>query len=67
MKPCPFCGSDRVSVATGLEQVSFYYVECERCGGSGPGCDERDEAIETWNQRSVARASVVPQPEAKEQ
>jgi len=44
LEPCPFCGSDNVSVWD-------EYVECMNCGANGPSCSN---PIALWNERANA-------------
>jgi len=55
LKPCPFCGSEKVGVT---EALGAYWMRCQ-CGASGPtGEHETPEAaIEEWNHRPA------PQPD----
>jgi Lar family restriction alleviation protein len=61
LKPCPFCGSENVSVATGSRkspdpdepETWFQYVECEACECAGPFADDNERrAIAVWNTRT---------------
>ena len=62
MKPCPFyheahelkhayngevkyCKSDRAYYVE-------YYVECSWCGARGPIAEDKEKAIQWWNERS---------------
>lgn len=45
LKPCQFCGSNIVIP----KDDDGYYVECCDCGARIGRCENRDEAIETWN------------------
>ncbi len=45
-KPCPFCGSQDVSVK---DRITVY-VSCGECGATVCGAS-RDEALEKWNRR----------------
>ena len=54
LKPCPFCGSKKVKVNQFKE-----YVECDRCGATGPFISNQflfrttsKKAIAAWNKRS---------------
>lgn len=52
LKPCPFCGSNSVSVEC-LEEL--YMVMCSGCFAAGPSVHSetgtRSEAAELWNRR----------------
>lgn len=50
LKPCPFCGSSRVS----LYQIrESWHAECRNCGASSSSfADHRDYAAEAWNRRA---------------
>ena len=52
LKPCPFCGSERVVCAHSF--VGIYMIKCLGCGAivSFPGKDEKDEASKAWNVRA---------------
>lgn len=48
LKPCPFCGSDDVSIWDGIERAA-----CENCGTCGPSHDGgKEEAARLWNERA---------------
>lgn len=55
LKPCPFCGSEDVSVDT---MLTTGYVRCKTCQAFGPTvCSETneeavEEAIKLWNKRT---------------
>ena len=51
LKPCPFCASDNVRIAVTMHE-SWYYGECESCGGRTDFCDSQAEAIAAWNARA---------------
>lgn len=53
LKPCPFCGSDQVSVSIGETGVGgdFYYVECEKCAGMCGSSSKQEDAVKAWNKR----------------
>lgn len=44
IKPCPFCGSENLSVG------SFgNYIKCKNCGTVGPDGSTLNEAFDKWN------------------
>lgn len=68
--PCPFCGSDRVSVREG-STFRWRIAGCDDCGAQagevrartlGPETKEereaeaREDAIKAWNERAVGSA-----------
>lgn len=64
LKPCPFCGQDKISIneERGLHPGLYRYsAECEWCSGTalGEACtsDSKayDSAIEAWNTRAGER------------
>lgn len=49
LKPCPFCGSDRISV----QYLCFRpYVICEKCHAQIPCYDNYARSKEAWNRRA---------------
>lgn len=54
LKPCPFCGSKRISLR-GSENVMnvgpFWYIICENCKVATLGDDDQEKAISQWNVR----------------
>lgn len=44
IKPCPFCGSENLSVG-GFEN----YIKCKNCGAAGPDGSTLNEAFNKWN------------------
>ena len=61
LKPCPFCGVDDVSLGEGSGgNDGTVFVECERCGITGPWKHTKAEAIDAWNQRTTE-----PKPEVE--
>lgn len=46
IKPCPFCGSDYLSVP---EWSNKSYVRCGKCHAHGPDGKDEENAIERWN------------------
>lgn len=47
IKPCPFCGSEKVSLGSCLEKLQ--QVECINCGANGPCVDSANKAVLLWN------------------
>ena len=44
IKPCPFCGSENLSVG-GFEN----YIKCKNCGAAGPDGSTLNEAFDKWD------------------
>lgn len=57
LKPCPFCGSERVNVA---EIVGDFFAVCGNCGAQGKQRATISDAIGAWNRR----AGDVPEGKA---
>ena len=55
LKPCPFCGGSKVSVAGWKDQ---YWVTCSGCETEGPSGETKTEAMEVWNQRTPESVKV---------
>lgn len=53
MKPCPFCGCDRVRLNEYRQHGLHFQVIClgQGCGAKGPRRYDGDEAMEAWNER----------------
>lgn len=47
IKPCPFCGSEKVSLGSCLEKL--YQVECMNCGANGSCVASAKKAVWLWN------------------
>lgn len=63
LKPCPFCGNKRVSVAVdsaayslGVTEDANFQIICSvtdfGCGASSGWHDTKGRAIEAWNRRA---------------
>lgn len=53
LKPCPFCGNEKIYICTDDETEEFFGVMCTVCGGSiYPDKETEEEAIEAWNRRA---------------
>lgn len=56
MKPCPFCGSEKVGKVASIyknESLSREWMQCEDCKATGPEAwpSDEGEAEEKWNTR----------------
>ena len=51
LKPCPFCGSEKVAGAHSFTNI--YMIKCLKCGVivSFQGKEEKDTACKAWNKR----------------
>ena len=50
LKPCPFCGENELEfTSNGYENE---YVECGKCGCSGPPGIDKNDAAAMWDMRS---------------
>jgi len=47
-KPCPFCGSMRITV---WETPNIWTLECDKCHASGPEAKDEESALSAWNKR----------------
>jgi Lar family restriction alleviation protein len=56
MKPCPFCGSENVSLST--HAMNGTWVHCDKCGTYGRIKWNHDEnaAKDAWNTRTIEAA-----------
>ena len=56
LKPCPFCGSDRVSFLPDdeqlLEDTITGFIWCRGCGFSSDSFYSEKDALENWNRRT---------------
>ena len=48
LKPCPFCGSENISIA---KPGGYWRARCENCRISISGYIRKDGLIESWNRR----------------
>ena len=51
LKPCPFCGSNRVQIRTDDEGISWY-IFCNNCGAMCGYALSEDEVVKAWNRRA---------------
>lgn len=49
LKPCPFCGGDKVRVKS---REDDHWAHCKPCFAEGPMCETEAEAIAAWNKRA---------------
>lgn len=49
LKPCPFCGSERVNVA---EIAGNFFAVCGTCGAEGKQMATIGDAVGMWNRRA---------------
>lgn len=56
LKPCPFCGSNDVTM---YEVYPSSYARCRVCGAEGGLRDSHDEAAASWNRRTNAKELVA--------
>lgn len=66
VKPCPFCGSDKLEVRRGRKEEDGFqtHIKCYGCGAEGPWIYTEDKAVFTcmavacektgWNKRDNA-------------
>ena len=52
--PCPFCGSDKLSIYRPYKYMDSYHVECMDCGAEGSISPIENEAVNLWNTRVTA-------------
>lgn len=56
LKPCPFCGSNDVTVN---DAYMHSYARCRVCGAEGGLRESHDEAAAAWNSRTDAKGLVA--------
>lgn len=49
LKPCPFCGSMKLDVAS--TNAESHWIECEMCGAQAPSGETLTEGVALWNSR----------------
>lgn len=57
LKPCPFCGGDRVHGTKARNGI--YRVECWCCGASVESVCGLEIAIKWWNTRAIDRDALL--------
>jgi Lar family restriction alleviation protein len=58
--PCPFCGSDQISLRYEGQPATAYAMVCLDCGGTTQAGHQND-AVPAWNRRQ-ARGQAEPLP-----
>lgn len=58
LKPCPFCGSEKILQAS--SGYDTYYYMCDGCGAEGPAWNSIRGARGAWNVRTTPRADSPP-------
>lgn len=54
LKPCPFCRGEADAMYTySVADCKFYIVKCLQCGIETPFKHTEEEAIKTWNTRTL--------------
>lgn len=51
LKPCPFCGSERIETNI-ISDTPQAYLKCRRCGIEQSIYPTEENAIEAWNTRA---------------
>lgn len=51
LKPCPFCGGNKVETRTDDEGISWY-IFCNNCGAMCGYALSEDEVVKAWNRRA---------------
>lgn len=53
LKPCPFCGADKVAVCQSERANPVFWVECISCNAETQPSTNKAEAIAAWNTRAT--------------
>ena len=51
LKPCPFCGSEKINIWNCNDKSDSAWCQCESCLASTSVEETEEEAIEAWNRR----------------
>ena len=51
LKPCPFCGGNKIEIRTDDDGISWY-IFCNDCGVMCGYAVSEDEVVEVWNKRA---------------
>lgn len=60
LKPCPFCGSDRLAIEVGEDGIC--HAECLNCPGRTGSCEGKGKAASAWNRRTEPPATPADEP-----
>jgi Lar family restriction alleviation protein len=71
LKPCPFCGSNRIvedtaTDNTGVVPMTVWFVKCTACGAFKNSISNPDRAIKRWNTRPAKDALRAENERLKE-
>ena len=55
LKPCPFCGSESISLEEAGRNTDVWFIQCEYCGATFPHFDSKEEAMFVWNTRTEVK------------
>ena len=55
-RPCPFCGSTRLAIAS--DTIPLYAVQCGDCSACGPCAATPDEATSEWNTPGILERTL---------
>ena len=51
LKPCPYCGNDRIYCEDAGRNTDVWFIQCEECYATFPHFDSAEEAKDAWNRR----------------
>ena len=51
LEPCPFCGAVSLELKQPDGWLTAAWIECDKCGASGPPATDQQDAWESWNDR----------------
>ncbi len=51
LKPCPFCGSENLTLVKPITGFTKAYVRCNICRAFGPDSDSAGQAARSWNKK----------------
>lgn len=52
LKPCPYCGSTKLSLCRIVIPETGYFVECDKCHFTGPTRFTMWWAVKAWNHKA---------------